>query len=440
MEPLVRIRPPGPTAREILRRDAEVISPSLSRAYPLVIDRAAGVNLWDVDGNRYLDFTAGIAVMNVGWNHPEVVRAVQEQTERLSHTVFADFCSELPVRFAEELVKFLPAGLDTVYFGNSGAESVEAAMKLARYHTGRKYFLAFHRAFHGRTFGALTLTAGRTKQRKHFGPFLSAVHAPYPDPYRPLCRNSRASCDQDVLDYIEDVIFRTEVSPEEVAAIVVEPVLGEGGYVVPPRTFLKRLRSLCDEHGILLVDDEVQAGGYRTGKFLAAEHSGVTADIVCLAKPIGGGLPIGVTVSTGEIMDWPPGSHASTFGGNAISCAAGLAVLEIMRAPTFGAHVLAQGEHLVEGLERLRRVHEGIGDVRSLGLMAGMELVRKRETREPDAEMRDRIVRECFERGLALLPAGESAIRFSPPLVIEKDDIDAGLSILDGVLSRICGR
>lgn len=427
-------------AQEILRRDAGVISPSLSRAYPLVIDRAAGVNLWDVDGNRYLDFTAGIAVMNVGWNHPQVVRAVQEQMERLSHTAFADFCSGVPVRFAEELVRFLPPGLERVYFGNSGAESVEAAMKLARHHTGRKYFLAFHRAFHGRTYGALTLTAGRKEQRQHFGPFLSAVHAPYPDPYRPFCRHSRASCDQDVLDYIEDVIFRAEVSPEEVAAIVVEPVLGEGGYVVPPRTFLKRLRSLCDDHGILLVDDEVQAGGYRTGTFLAAEHSGITADIVCLAKAIGGGLPISATVSTGEVMDWPPGSHASTFGGNAISCAAGLAVLEIMRAPAFGAHVRAQGERLLDGLEHLRREYDGIGDVRGLGLMAGMELVKDRETREPDMEARNRIVRECFERGLALLPAGESAIRFSPPLVIEKEDIDAGLAILDGVLPRIYSR
>ncbi len=430
MEPLIRAGPPGERAREILRRDAGVISPSAAREYPLVLERGAGMNLWDVDGNRYLDFTAGIAVMNMGWNPPEVVAAVREQAERLSHGAFMDFCSGVPVRCAEEVVGFLPGGLDRVYFSNSGAESVEAAMKLARYHSGRNHFIAFHRGFHGRTYGALSLTAGKVVQRRSFGPFLPVIHVPYPDPYRPF-GGDPATCDAAVVAYLEETVFADEVAPDEVAAIVVEPVLGEGGYVVPPPGFLPRLRRLCDEHGILLVADEVQAGCFRTGRFLAAEHAGVTPDIVCLGKALGGGLPFGVTVASGEVMDWPPGSHASTFGGNNLACAAALAVMGLLREEGLGDRVTAAGGYLTARLRELAGRHPIVGDVRGLGLMVGMELVRDRSTKEPARDEQRIILRRAFERGLVLLPAGESVIRFCPPLIVSEEEIDTAVAILD---------
>ncbi len=430
MEPLIRAGPPGERGREILRRDAGVISPSAAREYPLVLERGAGMNLWDVDGNRYLDFTAGIAVMNMGWNPPEVVAAIREQAGYLSHGAFMDFCSGVPVRCAEEVVGFLPGGLDRVYFSNSGAESVEAAMKLARYHSGRNHFIAFHRGFHGRTYGALSLTAGKVVQRRSFGPFLPAIHVPYPDPYRPF-GGDPATCDAAVVAYLEETVFADEVAPDEVAAIVVEPVLGEGGYVVPPPGFLPRLRRLCDEHGILLVADEVQAGCFRTGRFLAAEHAGVTPDIVCLGKALGGGLPFGVTVASGEVMDWPPGSHASTFGGNNLACAAALAVMGLLREEGLGDRVTAAGGYLTARLRELAGRHPIVGDVRGLGLMVGMELVRDRSTKEPARDEQRIILRRAFERGLVLLPAGESVIRFCPPLIVSEEEIDTAVAILD---------
>jgi 4-aminobutyrate aminotransferase len=435
MEPLMHVEPPGPRALEVLHRDAAVISRSMVREYPLVLQKASGVNLWDVDGNRYLDFTAGIAVMNMGWNHPLVVFAIQEQAKYLSHGAFLDFCSEVPVRCAEELVGFLPDGLDRVYYSNSGAESVEAAMKLARHHTGRNYFISFYGGFHGRTYGALSLTAAKVVQRRSFGPFLPVIHAPYPDPYHPP-GGDPATCDADVMAYLEDTIFRSEVAPDEVAAIFVEPVQGEGGYVVPPPGFLPRLRRLCDEHGILLVVDEVQSGCFRTGRFLAATHANVTPDIVCLGKAIGGGIPFGVTVASSEIMDWPPGSHASTFGGNNLACAAALAVMDLMRDGGFGDRVMARGEYLVKRLRELAEWHTIIGDVRGLGLMVGMELVRDRSTKEPAREERETILRHAFERGLVLLPAGESVIRFCPPLIMNEEDIDVGIDVLDRVMKE----
>jgi len=436
MDPEIKVKPPGPRALEILERDARVISQSMVRDYPLVVERASGLNIWDVDGNRYLDLSAGIAVMNLGWNHPNIVEAIKSQAGILTHGAFLDFCSELPVKCAERLVQFLPPGLDRVYFSNSGAETVEAAMKLARHHTKRNYFISFYGSFHGRTYGAMSLTAAKVIQRKHFGPFLPVIHAPYPNPYR---HPGRIACDIDVIAYLEEEVFRTEASPEEVAAIVVEPVQGEGGYIVPPISFLKKLRSLCDAHGILLIADEVQSGCFRTGKFLASMHSEIVPDIVCLSKALGGGLPFGVTVSSEEIMNWPPGSHASTFGGNNLACAAALAALELMGDDGFGSHVTEMGTYLLTGLQDLQEKHELIGDVRGLGLMAGIELVRNRVSKEPAAQERDKALKFAFERGLTLLPAGESVIRFCPPLTVGKDDIDTGLRLLDGVFSEMEG-
>jgi len=430
MDPLIKTRLPGPKAQAILRRDAGVVSQSMVRDYPLVVDRAEGMNLWDVDGNRYLDFSAGIAVMNTGWNHPDVVQAVTDQVQKLSHGAFLDFCSEVPVQFAEKLVSMLPGDLNRVYFSNSGAETVEAALKLARHHTKRKYFIAFYGGFHGRTYGAMSLTASRVIQRQYFGPFLPVVHVPYPNPYRPFGFKTE-TCDVDVIRYIEEEIFPMEVSPDEVAAIVVEPIQGEGGYIVPPRPFLKRLREICDEHGILLIVDEVQSGCFRTGTFLASEQFGVVPDIVCLSKALGGGFPLGATVASEEVMSWPPGSHASTFGGNNVACAAGLATLSVMDQPGFGDHVLEMGEYLTGKLLSLQKRHEVIGDVRGMGLMVGAELVTNRTTKEPAIQERTRVLNEAFRRGLTMLPAGVSVIRFCPPLVIEKRHIDTGMEILD---------
>jgi 4-aminobutyrate aminotransferase len=432
MEPLITTKPPGPSAVAVLKRDAEVISQSMARHYPLVLERAQDVNLWDVDGNRYLDFTAGFAVMNVGWNHPKVVNAIQQQATLLTHGAFLAFCSETPVTFAQRLTEFLPPSLNRVCLTNSGAESVEAAMKLARYHTGGKYFIAFSNGFHGRTYGALSLTSTKAIQRAGFGPFLPVLHAPFPNPYRPQgCESTDAS-----LAALED-IFKREVPAEEVAAIFVEPIQGEGGYIIPPKPFLREIRALCDELGILLVVDEVQTGCYRTGTFLASEQFGVKPDIVCLSKAIGGGLPLGAMVASEEVTTWLPGSHAGTFAGNNVACAAGLAVLDILSGEGFGAHVVDAGLHLLQRLNELQQDYDFIGDVRGMGLMAAIELVLSKETKEPATEERRVILNDAFENGLALLPAGESAIRFCPPLTIEKGDIDIGVEILRRSLKRV---
>ncbi len=436
MEPLIKTAPPGPNARAILKRDAQVISHSMARQYPLVLRNASGVNVWDVDDNRYLDFTAGIAVMNVGWNHPDVVHAVEQQIKILSHGAFLSFYSDIPVTFAERLTDLLPSPLNQVYLSNSGAESVEAAMKLARYRTKRKYFISFYGSFHGRTYGALSLTTTKVVHRKGFGPFLPVIHVPFPNPYRP-CDGELGTFAEDTTLNIMEKVFRKEVSPEEVAAVFVEPIQGEGGYIVPPKTFLGELRLICDENGILLVVDEVQSGCYRTGTFLASEQFGVTPDIVCLSKAIGGGLPLGVTISSEEIMTWLPGSHASTFAGNAVACAAGTAVIDIMKEPGFGDHVVQMGEYLLKGLREMQHDYEIIGDVRGRGLMSAIELVRSRITKEPAAEERAAIILHAFKSGLTLLPAGESAIRFCPPLTIKKEDIDKGLEILRASIKTV---
>jgi 4-aminobutyrate aminotransferase len=392
--------------------------------------------VWDVDSNRYLDLTAGFAVMNVGWNHPNVVRAVEHQIKYLSHGSFLSFYSDGPVTFAERLTDMLPPQLNQIYLCNSGAESVEAAMKLARYHTKRKYFISFYGGFHGRTYGALSLTASKAIYRRGFGPFLPVFHVPFPNPYRP-CDGERGASAEDATLALMAEVFKKEAPPEEIAAIFVEPIQGEGGYIVPPKTFLQELRSICDENGILLVVDEVQAGCYRTGTFLASEQFDVVPDIVCLSKAIGGGLPLGVMVSSEEIMTWQPGAHASTFAGNALSCAAGTAVLDIMKEPGFGDHVVHMGEHLLKGLRALQQDYEIIGDVRGRGLMSAIELVRNRTTKEPAAEERAAVIRHAFESGVTLLAAGESTIRFCPPLTIEKADIDIGLEILRSSIETV---
>ncbi len=427
---------PGPRAQALIERDAEAISPSYTRSYPLVAERGEGATITDVDGNRFLDFNAGIAVASTGHCHPRVVEAIQDQAARLIHMSGTDFYYENMVQLAEKLCQIAPGKAPRrVYFGNSGTEATEASMKLARYATGRDKFISFYGGFHGRSMGALSLTASRSVQRKGFASLLAGVfHAPYPNLYRD--GKPEEECGADALRFIEEVLFRQVVPAEEVAAIVVEAVQGEGGYLVPPRNFLPGLRDLTQRHGILLICDEVQSGMGRTGKWWACEHFGVEPDIVNSAKGIASGLPLSATIARKELMNWKPGAHASTFGGNPVAIAASLATIELLEhglienARTVGAYMM---DRMREWPFRFRRV----GEVRGLGLMLGVEIVRDRETRERAPELRDRIVHLAFERGLLVLGAGPSAVRLSPPLVISRDQADAALDILEECLERV---
>ena len=429
---------PGPRAAELIRRDSEVLSPSYTRCYPLVAARGEGAMIEDVDGNRFLDFNAGIAVASTGHCHPKVVKAIEEQSKRLIHMSGTDFYYENMVELAEKLAAIAPGGgPHRVYFGNSGAEATEAAMKLARYHTGRDKFIAFAGSFHGRTMGALSLTGSKVVQRKGFGPLVPGVyHAHFPDPYR---RPDGVSADDYAVScvrFIEDELFRTIVPAEEVAAIVVEPIQGEGGYLVPPMAFHQELRRLADRHGILLIFDEVQSGMGRTGKMWAADHFGVAPDIFTTAKGIASGLPLSAMIARAEIMNWPPGAHASTFGGNPVAVAAALATIELLErelitnAEQIGRHIL---ERMGDWPKRFRQV----GDVRGLGLMIGFELVRDPQTKDRAPEIRDRIQEMAFERGLLVLGAGRNSIRLCPPLMITRDQADFAVDTLEECLKLV---
>jgi 4-aminobutyrate aminotransferase len=404
---------PGPKARRWLKVDETYVSPSQTRVYPLVAERAEGCWVWDVDGNCFLDFTAGVAVNATGHCHPSVTAAIEEQSKKLMHFCAADFYYPQYAQLAKRLSDLTPgAGAKKVFLGNSGAEAIEAAMKLARYHTRRPYFLAFYGAFHGRTFGALSLNASKPVQREGFAPLLPhVVHAPYGD-----------------LDFITDVLFKRNLPPQEVAAIFVEAIQGEGGYIVPPDEFLIGLRELCDEHGILLVDDEVQAGMGRTGKMWAMEHSGVVPDVICFAKGVASGLPLGGIIAKADLMTWGAGSHASTFGGNPVSCAAALATIDLLENGLM-ENAARVGEFI---MARLRRIgHPLICDVRGRGLMIGIELS---HDGEPATQERDAIIQKAFERGLLLLPCGANVVRFCPPLILTEEEASMGLEILEDIL------
>lgn len=429
---------PGPKARAIIDRDAKVVSTSYTRDYPLVMARGEGAAVEDVDGNIFLDCAAGIAVTATGHAHPEVVRAIVDQAQKFLHMSGTDFYYEPQVRLGEELSAIAPMkGQNRSFFGNSGTEANEAALKLAKYYTRRHNVIAFFGGFHGRSMGSLSLTASKIAQRKGFGPLVPGTyHAPYPDTYRRPAGHTAESWAMECLRFVEDQLFMHVVAPEEVAAVMVEPIQGEGGYLVPPDAFLQGLRELTRKHGILLIADEVQSGMGRTGRMFAMEHAGVEPDIVTMAKGIASGMPLGIATSRAEIMSWPPGTHASTFGGNPVSCAASLVTLRLLResliknAETVGAHMLA-------GAKELANRHPLIGDVRGRGLMIGVELVRDRETKERATTERDGVVRECFKRGLLVLGAGRNAVRLSPPLVLTRQQADTALEILDEALRAV---
>lgn len=436
--PLLKTALPGPLAKALIARDEEFTSPSYTRFYPLAVKRGRGAVIEDLDGNLFLDFTAGIAVCSTGHCHPRVVSAIARQAGELIHMSGTDFYYEPQANLAKKLAEIAPGpGKKRVFFTNSGTEAIEAAIKLARYHTRRPQILAFRGAFHGRTLGSLSLTASKVTQRAGFQPLLSGVHhAHFADPYRCMISYAGLSCAESCVKYIEDSLFRQMVAPDEVAAMVVEAIQGEGGYLVPPPEFHQLLKALCEKHGILYVVDEVQSGMGRTGKMFAIEHFGVAPDIVCTAKGIASGLPLGAIVARAEIMNWKPGSHASTFGGNPIACAAALETISLLEESLMG-NATKVGSRLLAGLKMLASKHASIGDVRGIGLMSAIDLVKDRETREPAGKLRDDVVLAAFHKGLLLLGCGPSAIRFCAPLVVDESQIDTCVRILDEVLGEV---
>jgi 4-aminobutyrate aminotransferase len=439
--PLIKTALPGPNAKALMERDKLVVSPSYTRGYPFVMARGEGALVEDVDGNVFLDFSAGIAVVATGHSHPDVVQAIAEQAQKFLHMSGTDFYYEKQVQLAEEVQDIVPID-DPVksFFANSGTEAIEASIKLARYHTGRFNLIAFLGGFHGRTLGALSLTASKAVQRRGFGPMMPGVyHAPYADCYRCPVGLKPDNCAAECLKFIEEQLLVHLVSPDEVAAIVVEPVQGEGGYVVPPVQFHQRLRELTKRHGMLLIADEVQSGMGRTGKMFAIEHFGIEPDVMAIAKGIASGLPLGISAARADIMTWPPGAHANTFGGNPLACAAALVTIQLLR-DTLMANAADVGAHLMDGVQDLADKHPLIGDVRGRGLMIGIELVRDRQTKERANTERDALVMAAFRRGLLTLGAGRNAIRLSPALVLTRSQADTAIDILDASLTEVESR
>jgi 4-aminobutyrate aminotransferase len=439
--PKIKTALPGPNAQRVLAGDEKYISPSYTRSYPLVAKSGRGIVVTDVDGNEFFDFSAGIAVTSTGHCHPHVVAAIQKQAGELIHMSGTDFYYENMVELSERLSKIAPmAGPHRVYYGNSGAEAIESALKLARYHTKRQNVIAFFGAFHGRTMGALSLTASKPQQKRRFAPLVPGVtHVRYPDVYRG-CVGGGQEAEAFALGcarFIEDKLFKTTLPPEEVAAIFVEPIQGEGGYVVAPTVFMQELRRICDRHGILLVVDEVQSGVARTGKWWAVEHTGVQPDIVCMAKGIASGMPLGIMMSKAEIMDWVPGSHASTFGGNPVSIAAALATLDVIESEGLLKNSEEVGKHMLKRMADWPKKYRIVGDVRGRGLMLGVEIVKDQQTKEYGHDERDRIVELAFERGILFLGCGPSTVRLSPPLTVTSDEADVALDVLEEAIAIV---
>jgi 4-aminobutyrate aminotransferase len=439
-KPIIKTELPGPKAKEIIAADARYVTPSYPRPdYKLVAEKGFGVWIEDVDGNLFLDCNAGVAVCSTGHCHPEIVEAITKQTAKLIHMCGTDYYYRHMPALGKKLDEIVPIeGATKTHFANSGAEAVETALKLAMYHTRRQKFISFFGSFHGRTLGALSLTSSKKAQRLGFmRQALDVVHIPYPNKIRSPFANvtDEESASMATIDWIENRLFQTTTPPEEVAGIVVEVVQGEGGYVPAPKNFLKELRRICDEHGIMLIVDEVQSGMGRTGKMFALEHyEDVKADIICLAKGIGSGLPIGVCVAKADVMDWHKGAHASTFGGNPVCIASALKTIELLENGLM-ENAATVGEYLQNGLRELMKKHDQIGDVRGLGLMVGVEFVESRETMKAAPELRDKIEMECFNRGLIILGCGANTIRWSPPLILTKENVDVAVEIFDAAIA-----
>jgi 4-aminobutyrate aminotransferase len=436
--PEIKTPLPGPRAQTVIARDREWVSQNYVKDYPFVMDHGEGVYVYDVDGNRFLDFAAGIAVCSTGHCHPRVTEAIRRQAGRFLSMCATDFYYDEIAVLAERLARLAPGSArKRVFLTNSGAEAVETAIKLARLRTGRQKIVAFFGAFHGRTMGAASLTASKPVQRQGYAPMLPEVHHTYyATCYRCPVNRDAATCNIECLDHLEKVLFRTIAPPKDVAAIFVEPVLGEGGYYPPKSGFLERLAALAREHGILLVADEIQSGLGRTGKMFAVEHFGIEPDVILLAKGIASGMPLSAVIARDDVMKWQSGGHGSTFGGNPVSCAAALATVDLIENE-LAANAARVGSHLRQGLEALRQRHAVIGDVRGLGLMQAIDLVRDRESKSPAHDLVGRILEMAFEKGLLLLGCGSSAIRFAPPLIVNEAEVDCALSLLDEVLGAL---
>jgi 4-aminobutyrate aminotransferase len=429
---LEKLNVPGPKARSILTRDRRVVSAAYGRVADLVMDYGRGSEVFDVDGNRFIDFVSGIAVNSTGHSHPHVVEAIREQTEKFLH-ISSDYYHEAWVALSEKLDEIAPFEEEAgVFLGNSGTEAVEAAIKLAHYHTGRDRFIGFLGGFHGRTLGSLAFTASKAVQREGFTTIPSVTHIPYPYAYRPTlaCQPGDEDYGDTVVNFLENVIFKSIAPPEDVAGILVEPIQGEGGYVVPPANFFPRLREVCDRYGILLIVDEVQAGMGRTGRWWAIEHWGVEPDIVCAAKGIASGVPLGGIIARHSVMDWPMGAHGNTYGGNPLACVAALATIDVLENGGM-QNAEEQGDYMMAQLAEMAARHPSMGDVRGKGLMIGVEFVADKETRAMAPELRERIVQIAFEHGLLIMGCGRSAMRIIPPLVIERALVDEGLAIFE---------
>ena len=435
--PHIKTPLPGPKAKAIIDRDHRYTAPAYGRVYPLVVKQGRGMVIEDVDGNLFLDFMAGIAVASTGHSHPRVVQAIEAQARKFLHICGSDYYYEPMVDLAEKLSRLAPGtGTKKVFFTNSGTEAVEAAFKLARYHTKRQHVVAFHGAFHGRTLGSLSLTASRSSHRAHFGPLIPGVHhVPYGFCHRCPYQLKHPSCGIECVGVLEKVLFRYEVRPEEVAAIFVEPIQGEGGYVVPPPEYLPMLQELCRKHGILLVLDEIQSGFGRTGRMFACEHWGIEPDILCTAKGIASGMPLGAMIARDEISTWTRSTHGSTFGGNPVACAAALATIQLLEEGLV-KNAAVVGGFLKEKLMELRPRFAEISEVRGLGLMIGVEFERNDGSHAPDAKLRDRVMQKCFEKGLLLLSCGESTLRFCPPLIVAEEEVATAIRLFEAAIAE----
>ncbi len=437
--PKIVVRPPGPKAREILERDERVISPSYVRFYPLVVESGRGCIIRDVDGNEYIDFNSGLVCMNVGHNHPKVIEALKKQLERFLHYSNTDFYYREVVDLAERLCEITPGKFEKkVYYGNSGTEAVEAAIKLAKWHTRKPRFIGFISAFHGRTTGSLSFTASKPVQRRYFFPLMPGVtHVPYPYCYRCPFKQTFPDCNYWCVDFIDEYVLQKYVPPEEVAAILFEPIQGEGGYVVPPEGYFQRLKKLADKYGILLIDDEVQAGMGRTGRWFAIEHWEVEPDIICMAKALASGLPLGAIIARAKIMDWEGGSHASTFGGNPLSCVAAMAVIDTIKEQNLLENAARQGNYIMKRLRELAEQSEIIGDVRGKGLMIGVEIVEDKDSKKPAPNLAKEIMMRSWKRGVAIITCGVSTLRIAPPLIITRELVDAALEIVEDTIKEV---
>jgi 4-aminobutyrate aminotransferase len=436
--PIILEEPPGKKAREYLKIDEDLISPSYARYYPLYVDKVEGNIVIDVDGNKYIDFNSGLLCLNIG-KHDRVVKAIKQQAEKLIHYSITDFYYTEVLELAKILKNIIPIKDKLKFhYANSGTEANEAALKLARYYTGRQYLMGFIGSFHGRTYGSLSMTASKSVHREKFGPLLpSTVHVPYPYCYRCPFGKNFPDCNYFCLDFIEEWIFGKMVSPEEIAGIIFEPVLGEGGFVWPPDDFFKRLKKITDKHNILLIDDEVQAGIGRTGKWFAIEHYGIEPDIITIAKAIASGLPLGITVARDKIMKWAKGAHASTFGGNPLACVAAIETIKVIEEEKLLDRVSLLSKEILNRLNEMKERYEIIGDVRGKGFMIGVELVKNKKTKEYAMKEANDLIINCWKRGLLIITAGKSVIRIAPPLNLEEKFIEKGLDILEEELKKI---